>query len=354
MDEVDASNHSGGQREDEPTKGSWILKQVSHGLPIVVKLSERWSRFEEKGVAAGVLALGLLFTVLSPVFLTPGNLFTVSRQLSYLGIMAVGMTFVFVSGEIDLSVGSMYGLTMIVMATVIKRGVDPWLVLPMGLAFGAVLGLVNGVLSRWLRIESIIITLGTLGAYRGLALGITNGWPIVGLPREHSFFVLGNGKLGGVVPIPALIWLLVSLIGGLFLAKTVYGRHVYAVGSSELSARVSGIDLNRIKVQALVISGACAALASALGMGFLNSAEPLAGTGFEINVIAAVIIGGAKLGGGSGSMLGSILGIALVGILRNGLLLVGVSAYWIQVASGSLIIFAVAVDKLIYRHARES
>lgn len=356
MRKDDPSTRLKGQQERLSIEEKGVFKPT-RTWPVwsrVRQLPRRLLEFEERGVLLGVLALGLLFSVVRPMFLTPHNLLMVSRQIAYLGTMCVGMTFVFITGQIDLSVGSIYGLTTMVMALIMRRGVDPWLVLPMGLALGTALGLVNGLLSRALRIESIIITLGTLGVYRGLALVTTNGWPIVTLPKQHPFFTfLGSGMMAGAVPVPGLVWIGVSLVGGIVLAKTVFGRHVYGVGSSELAARVSGISVGRVKVQVLAISGFCCALAAALATGFLKSAVPLAGIGYELDVIAAVIIGGAKLGGGSGSILGSILGIILVGILTNGLLMIGVSAYWIQATSGLLIISAVAVDRLVYGRRRE-
>ncbi len=303
--------------------------------------------FFKRDEAGILLALVVLFTGLSlatEVFFTADNLLTVARQFSVIGIIAVGMTFVIVAGEIDLSVGSVLALSgCLVAQQVVEHSWPLAAAIPVGLAVGAAAGWVNGWLTILLRVPSFIITLGMMSVLRGLTFVLTQAFPIAGLPEEFRF--LGHGTLLGV-SVPVITMGLVALGGGLILSSTRLGRSVYATGGNLEAARLSGINTNAVRVFAFTLLGALAALAGVLNAAWVTVAQPVAGLGYELDVIAAVIIGGASFSGGKGTVLGTMLGATLMGILRNGLVLLSVDVYWQQVAIGSVIVMAVFLDRL--------
>lgn len=309
----------------------------------------RLLRAREVGIFCGALALFILLSVLAPQFATPDNLFNVVRQISLLGIIAVGMTFVFISGELDLSVGSMYGLLAIVMAQLtINGGIDPFAAALAVIAMGAVLGLVNGTITTRFAIPSFIVTLGMLAVLRGAALLVSEGMPVSGLDAP-AFETATSAYLFGIVPAQAVWLLLVVAVGAWVLTRTRFGYDVYATGGNAAAARHVGINVARVKTTSFVITGALVGLASAILIGWLRGTSPLTGQSFELDVIAAVIIGGTNLFGGAGSVIGTFLGAAIIGMISNGLVLLGVSAYWEPVVKGAVIIIAVLVSVTIRR-----
>jgi ribose transport system permease protein len=309
----------------------------------------------------GILsAAALLFAILTAInqtatgnkFTDPDNLLTIARQISLTTIVAVGMTYIIVAGEIDLSVGSMFAVCGIVLGILIKQGYSPWLAMLLTLLLGTAIGFINGTLTTQLGIPSFVVTLGGLSAMRGIALGLAGGWPVAGL-GEHFFFNLTGGFLVvatsvyNSIPVQVLWMILVLLVGGVVLARTRYGYHLYATGSNRQAAVLAGIAVKRVKIQAYMMLGFLVALASALQLGFFRSFQPTAGQGFELDVIAAVIIGGTNLFGGSGNIVGTLLGAAIIGMINNGLILAGVPTYWQFVAIGLIIPLAVVVDQFI-------
>ncbi|MBP7690634.1 MAG: ABC transporter permease [Anaerolineales bacterium] len=295
----------------------------------------------------------LYLSVATPVFLSVQNLLNIGRQVSLLGIMAVGMTFVLISGEVDLSIGSTYALGGLAGGMVIVAGHTLPEALVVGLGIGLVVGAVNGLASTVGRLPSFITTLGMLSIVRGAALLITNGLPVTvdvkfgALPEVLPlYFFLGQGKLFDVIPMQLVFFALTAAFGWFVLSSTIFGFRVYAVGGSSRAARVSGINVFNTKIGAFMLMGLLSAFAGFLGMSFLPSGQAgRTGVGLELDVIAATIIGGAALSGGQGTILGTILGVFIMGVLRNGLVLQGISPFWQTTIIGAVIILAVGVDK---------
>lgn len=319
------------------------------------RLGALWGRattFREGGMLLAVLVTALIFAVLEPRFAGVRNLANISSQISFLAILAISMTYVIISGEIDLSIGSMVGLCGVIFGLLADSGMDVLIAILLTMLAGIALGALNGALSVLLRVPTIIITLGMLSAYRGAAYFLSNGYPISGFARDSWFFTIGQERLWGVIPYNALVLIVFAVIAGLVLRRTVFGHRLYAMGSNLRAARLAGIRTDRIKVQVLAFNGFAAALAALLVAAQSGTADPNVGLGYELDAIAAVIIGGAHLMGGSGTVLGSLLGILLIGMIRNGLVIIGVSIYLLIVVSGLIVIAAVAVNLLVDRRRR--
>ncbi|TPL86216.1 ABC transporter permease [Mesorhizobium sp. B2-3-12] len=313
----------------------------------------RLLRAREAGVFIALLVMCLFLSFATDGFLTSLNLLNVGRQVSLLGIMAVGMTFVLIAGEVDLSVGSTYALSGLATGMLIIAG---WALLPAigaGLLTGIVIGLINGVLSTYGRLPSLIATLGMLSIVRGAALILTNGQPVTVNARNGalpdvlaSFGFMGQGYLFSVIPMQLVFFVIVAALAWLVLSFSNFGFRVYAVGGSAKAARVSGISVNKVKISAFVLMGVLAAFAGILGLAFLPSSQAgRTGLGLELDVIAATIVGGASLSGGEGTILGTILGVLIIGVMRNGLVLMGVSPFVQELMIGLVIIIAVGIDK---------
>lgn len=309
-------------------------------------------RGRETGVLVALLVMCIALTLLNDRFLTSTNLLNIGRQVSLLGIMAVGMTFVIVSAEIDLSVGSTYAFGGLATGMSILAGWPLAAAVLLGIACGAVIGVVNGLLSTYGRLPSLIATLGTLSMVRGLALIVTDGRPVTVNERNGAdpgtlaaFEWMGQGTLGGV-PMQLVFFVLVAAAGWALLARTGFGFRVFAVGGSAKAARVSGISVNGVKIWAFTLMGSLAAFAGILSLAFLPSGQAgRTGLGLELDVIAATIVGGTSLAGGEGTILGTILGVLIIGVLRNGLVLMGVSPFAQEFLIGLVIVVAVAIDR---------
>ncbi len=307
----------------------------------------------ETGVLLALLVICVCLTFATSSFLTVRNLLNVGRQISLLGIMAIGMTFVLVSREVDLSVGSTYAISGLVTGMLIVRGSALIPALSAGLMVGMVIGAMNGVLSTYGKLPSFIATLGMLSVVRGAALLITDGQPVTvdttrGGRSEvvDQFYQLGQGQLFGMIPMLLVCFLMVAAISWLVLAKTTFGFRVYAVGGSEKAARLSGIQVFHTKILTFALMGLLSAIAGILSLAFLPSGQAgRTGVGLELDVIAAAIVGGASLSGGEGTILGTIFGTLIIGILRNGLVLLSISPFWQTTAIGLVIICAVGIDK---------
>ncbi|MBK8023486.1 MAG: ABC transporter permease [Chloroflexi bacterium] len=306
----------------------------------------------ESGVFIALIVMCVILSLSTDAFLSSRNLLNIGRQVSVLGIMAVGMTFVLISAEVDLSIGSTYALSGMATGILI---VQQWQLLPaivVGLLLGAFVGFINGLLSTYGKLPSFITTLGMLSIVRGVALLVTDGQPVTVNVSEGAlpdvlaqFEYLGQGNLFGI-PMQLVFFILVAILGAALLALTTYGFRVYAVGGGLKAARVSGIKVFTVKIWAFVIMGFLSAVAGIVGLAFLPSAQAgRTGVGLELDVIAATIVGGASLAGGEGTMLGTILGVLIIGVLRNGLILLGISPFWQTTIIGLVIIIAVAIDK---------
>jgi ribose transport system permease protein len=308
---------------------------------------------QEVGLVAAILLLGAYFTYKNSVFISLENLGNIAEQITFLGILSVGMTFVIISGQFDLSVGSMFGLSGIVFALALEAHWNVWLAAVAGIAAGCGMGLSNGLLSVILRVPAIIVTLGTLSIYRGISYWISNGFPVSDYSQSSALFRFGQGNL---IPWPArLDWIpdlflaliVVAFFGHLLLTRTAYGQHVFALGSNKSASILAGVRVSRVQIGVLTLLGLTAGIGGILGVAQAGSADPNGGVGYELDVIAAVIIGGASITGGRGSVFASLLGILLIGEVRNGLVIIGVSLYGQIIVSGALVVAAVAVDRII-------
>jgi erythritol transport system permease protein len=316
-----------------------------------------------------LVALVIGFAALSPAFLTTGNLTILVKHVAINAILAVGMTFVILSGGIDLSVGSVAGLSGIIAGGLIHTGLvlrsfgvvvylHTWLVIAVALAAGALVGAVNGGLISLLRVPPFIATLGTLYIARGAALLISAGATFPNLTGQAAlgntgFLTLGAGSALGL-PVP--IWLMAAFAAaGMFVAaRTPFGRRVYAVGGNEKAAELSGVRVPRIQFSVYVISGVCAAMVGLIIAAQLAAAHPATGETFELNAIAAVVLGGTSLMGGRGGVGGTIIGAFVIGVLADGLILLGVSEFWQIVIKGLVIVIAVILDQMQQRYTRRA
>lgn len=280
--------------------------------------------------------------VFESTFLNWSNLSQVVRALSFIAIMAVGQALVIIAGGIDLSVGSLLGMCGVVSAVLLNEGVGIPGATALGLLAGLASGLVNGLLVTKAKLPPFIATLGMMSIARGLAFGLTGGETIRDLPAQ--FLVMGQNEILSV-PIPIVIMAVFAILTGYFLKVTRWGRYVYAIGGNEEAAVYSGVNVGRMKIVVYSLSGLSAGIAGVLFTSRFGVGQSTAGLGYELDVIAAAVIGGISLSGGRGTVLGAIVGSLLMGILRNGLVLLNVSAYWQQVAIGLVIILAVILDR---------
>ncbi len=286
----------------------------------------------------------LVFSLVAPTtFPTPFNMMNVLRQASVNAILAVGMTYVIISGGIDLSVSSTVSLSGTIAAiAMVNFGANAFVGVLAGLAVGVTVGLLNGLVITTFDVPPIIATLGLLTGASGLALVLTGGSSVSGLAEGFSIF--GQGNLG-ILPVPAIIMLIVYIIGFVILTKTKFGASLFGVGGNEEAARLAGISVKKIKIGVYIISGLMASVAGIILASRLDSGQPLAGEGLELNAIAAVVIGGASVSGGRGGVVGSLIGALIIGVLNNGFDLIGVGRYYQMILTGLVLILAVALQK---------
>ncbi|MFQ3871504.1 ABC transporter permease [Staphylococcus parequorum] len=292
----------------------------------------------------GLILLVIIISALNSAFLEPSNLFNLLRQVSINGLIAFGMTFVILTGGIDLSVGSTLALSSAMVAILMVSGVDSMIALLLGCIFGAVLGAINGLLITLGKMAPFIATLATMTVFRGLTLVITDGNPITNLNGSYAFQLFGRGYFLGI-PVPAVTMFVTFIILYILLHKTVFGRQTYAMGGNEKAAFISGIKVNKLKIMIYSLAGLMSAMAGAILTSRLNSAQPTAGMSYELDAIAAVVLGGTSLTGGKGRILGTLIGVLIIGVLNNGLNLLGVSSFYQQVVKGVVIIIAVLIDR---------
>ncbi|MFC5559221.1 ribose ABC transporter permease [Ureibacillus thermophilus] len=296
------------------------------------------------GPLIGLILLIIVVSIMNPSFLTISNIFNVLRQVSISAIIAFGMTFVILTGGIDLSVGSTLALTGAVAASLLAGGIDPIISMGVALILGLILGAINGLIITKGKVAPFIATLATMTIYRGLTLVYSNGKPISGLGDHASFQLFGKGYLLGI-PIPVITTIFAFAVLAFILHKTTFGRRVYAVGGNEEAAKLSGINADRVKIAVYAISGFMASLSALILTSRLNSAQPTAGESYELDAIAAVVLGGTSLNGGKGWIFGTLIGALIIGVLNNGMNLIGVSSFWQQVVKGIVILLAVLLDR---------
>ena len=300
--------------------------------------------FSLYGIVVVLLVLIAFFSVTAPNFLKLDNLLSIMRQVSIVGIASVGMSFVLIAGGIDLSVGSLIGLAAVSAAMMMKVGVPPALAALVALLVCTAMGCLNGFLINALKVPPFIATLGTMTSLRGLAFIVTAGLPVFGF--SSTFARLGQGYLW-IIPIPVIVMVVVFIAGYVFLAHTKYGRYIYGVGGNEEATRLSGISPKRIKYLVYTLSGFLGGLAGLVLLGRINSGQPQAGTGYEMDVITAAVLGGVSISGGEGRVAFVIVGVLIMGVLSNGMIMLSVDAYVQQVLKGLVLIFAVALDRLV-------
>ena len=305
----------------------------------------------ESGTVVGLLVLCIGLWIATPYFATASNIANVVEQSAVVGIVAIGMTFVILTGGIDLSVGSLVALAGVAMGTALQHHWPLALAIGSGLLAGVVAGAANGVMTTVGKLPPFIATLGMMSVARGAALILADGRPISGFPA--SLRALATRDVLGV-PGPVIFMLVLYAAAHMILTRTVFGRYVYAIGGNEEATALSGIDVRLHKTLVYAISGLSAGVCAVLLVARLNSAQPIAGIGYELDAIAAVVIGGTSLLGGSGSVVGTLIGALIMSVLRNGLNLLGVSSYVQQVAIGVVIVVAVLVDMALHRRVQRT
>lgn len=308
---------------------------------------------------AGLLLLTLVFSLTSEAFFSVGNAMTVSLQVTSIVYLGIGATFVILTGGIDLSVGSVLALSGVVAGLLTKAGMPVSAAMSLGIVVGALCGVINGLCVTRLKLPPFIATLGMMLVARGVALQLTDARAVSGL--GEAFGTLGNGALWRIeeidaqgfpnvvfpgIPYPVILMMVLAVVAGLLLRRTTLGRHIHAVGSNGEAARLSGVDVNRVTMFAYIVSGALAGLTGCVLMSRLVTAQPNEGVMYELDAIAAAVIGGTSLIGGVGTISGTVIGAFVIGILRNGLNMNGVSSFTQQIIIGGVILFTVWIDQL--------
>lgn len=296
------------------------------------------------GTILALIILMVFVSILNPTFLQANNLMNLMRQLIINGFIALGMTFVILTGGIDLSVGSTLALTSAIFAGLLQNGMNTGLAILVAVGLGLILGLINGILITKGKLAPFIVTLATMTIFRGLTLVYTDGRPIAGPKDNFAFKFLGKGQFFGI-PFQVILFILAFLCLWIILNKTSLGRKIYAVGGNEKASFISGINIDKVKIWVYVISSLMAVLSGLVLTSRLNSAQPTAGTAYEMDAIAAVVLGGTSMTGGSGSLTGTLIGILILGVLNNGLNLLGVSSFYQQIVKGIVILIAVLIDR---------
>lgn len=305
----------------------------------------------EVGVLAAFLVLCLFFSVATNTFLTIPNILNILRQVSITGLMVMFMTMIIIACDIDLSIGSTFAAVGMIVAILFQNGMNIWLASGIGLIVGALLGLVNGLVTVKGGLPPFIVTLGTQMIYRGIALVISGGAPAsVRLPA--SFYNVTGARTFWNLPVPALWFIGITLVAGFLLHKTSFGFKVYATGGNEEAARLSGINTDRVRIINFVLIGISAALAGIIQMSYLRGVTPTAGQGMELTAIASTVIGGTSMFGGVGTIIGSFIGALFMGVVRNGLVLMGTNAYLIDLIIGIVLISAVWFSTFSTRERR--
>ncbi len=300
--------------------------------------------WQSLGMTVVLIVLCIIMAFLAPHFLTFRNVINVARQVSINAILAAGMTFVILTGGIDLSVGSALAVSGVVSVWLTtKSGLPPALAVLAGIAIGAVCGMLNGVLISKFKLSPFIVTLGALTYLRGFAYVTTGAYPIIS--DSLGFGFLGQGSVG-FLPWPVIIALLMFVLGYIVLKRTVFGRRIYAIGGNEQAARLSGINVDRTLIWVYTISGICAGIAGIIFSARLLSAQPTGGDGYELDAIAAVILGGTSFTGGVGSIVGTAIGALIIGVLNNGLVLMDVPFFYQLIIKGAVIIVAILLDRI--------
>lgn len=309
----------------------------------------RLMRFEERGIVVGLIVIALLIGIPHPAFFKVGAIREVLRHASFTGAIAFGMVFLMAMGEIDLSVAGMFALAGTLFAALTSWvHIDPWVAVVLCLLAGVVMGTINGLVTNFMRIPLLIVSLALLPFYYGINLVITKGYAIQGMPLSHKFFPIFGGNL---FHIPVSVWVVVAfcIILHVVLRRTGFGATVRAIGSNPIAADFIAIPVRRVRVDATALVGLLSAIAGIEALAFFKSAEPNVGLGMELRVIAAVVIGGTSLDGGSGTVVGAFLGALIISAIDSGISFYGIDPIYSQLVTGMVIVAAIAVDRVVKR-----
>lgn len=313
-------------------------------------LLRRTLRVQEGGVILVLAAVVAIVAIPHPRFVGVQSLTNLGQQSAFFGTIALGMVFLLAMREIDISVGGNYAVCTVVTAVIIRDGLNPWIAAVIGVALGVVLGAINGILANLFRLPIIIVSLGTLTAYLGTALVVTNSSPIGGQPTDNTFYTwLGRTY----IKVPAVCWLflVLTIVLTVVFRSTRFGFAIRAVGSNEEAARLTGYAINRLRLTVTMMVGALCGLSGVFTLAYFGAADPGVGTGYELSVIAAAIIGGTGLAGGSGSVPGALIGALIISAIAGGLTQFGVPANWGNLVTGAVIVIAVGFDAIVRRRA---
>lgn len=318
------------------------------GNEFILKWRNRNKSFREFGVLMVLIGIMAVLSITAPSFLKTQNLINIMRQMTEIGIMAIGMTMVIVCAEIDLSIGSIYGATAMVAALLIKDGISPTLAFLVAICAGAAIGFINGFLSTKAKMPAFIVTLGTMQIFRSVAYAVSGGRSIGAFSSEsQKSWVFGIGSNIGPIPVQIIVMVALFIITFIIMKKTKLGFDIYATGGNKRAARLAGINTDLMKIISFVIIGVLSAFAGIISIAYLKSVPTTAGAGREMDVIAAVILGGTSMSGGRGTILGTFLGAAIMAVVKNGMVLLSVPAFWQSGFIGIIIIAAVLMDTWI-------
>lgn len=292
----------------------------------------------EAAVLAALFLLIIIFSMIEPVYLTPSNMIDIIKQGTINGILAIGITFAIISGGIDLSIGCIFAIVIVTVGQLTVEKVPTLIALSAGAILGGIMGSLNGLLITKLKLQPFIATLGTMSVYRGLAYVFTGGWPVLGIPDTYRKTF--TTKLFWDIPVSILVLFAIAILTHIVLSKTRFGNYLYAVGGNEEASKLSGVDVDKTKIISYAICGACAAFAGMIMLANLGTGEPASGQGYELDAIAAAAVGGTRMTGGKGSILGTVLGALLLAALKIGMIVIGVQTFYQFIVTGIIIIIA--------------
>lgn len=298
------------------------------------------SKKRELVVIVAIAIMTCIFTVLNPIYMTGRNFLSIMQQATINGILAVGMTYAIISGGIDLSIGCTFAIVIVTVGKLTVAGVNPVIAILLGVLLGAAMGMINGLLTTKMKLQPFIATLGTMSVYRGIAYVVTGGWPVLNIPDAFRNLLSKRIAALGGVNIYMFLFIVVAVIAGIVLAKTKFGNYIYAVGGNEEAAKLSGVNVDLVKIKAYAVTGICAAVAGMIQLASLGTGEPTAGSGYELDAIAAAAIGGTRMAGGKGTILGTVFGAILLAALKVGLIVLNVDTFWQYIVTGIIIIIA--------------
>jgi simple sugar transport system permease protein/ribose transport system permease protein len=312
-------------------------------------LTRGWYQFQERGVLLVLIGLVVVFSIATPNFRQMSNFINITRQICEISIAGIGMTYLLIAAEFDLSVGSLYGLAAVTGAVVLRSGLPIWLAVILPVLLVVFMGLVNGAITTKLNVPAFIVTISTMWIIRGMIYYISGAQAISIFPKSADpFFIIGD-NVAEIIPIQIFIMIGLNIIAAIILTKTTFGFKVYATGGNKKAAQLTGINTDRIKIYCFIICGVASAISGLISLGYMQSVHPLAGGGREMDVIGAVIVGGTALFGGRGSILGTFLGAAIMGVVRNGMILLGIPAWGQEAFVGVVILVAVILDTWVKR-----